>query len=248
MANTASAPRSATTPQSHQLRPSAPNTQPPSSTTPRRTVNVAPSTVPDPAKQVSGPAVQPSRYAVGLRESQSQQSGINPNAQNGKKSKIKATTGSTSQLDDLSDSAGDDDFLNTPAPTKAFRSDEQLNVDEGGGDGDDGGNRLTTASRGVSTQSLEADPDALFETRITAPSPSQTYWQLLVMPSGLVVLRDWPKKRFSTRWTRDGAINPGERKIPAHEVEDHRERIISIFGEEVWERVEGLVQEHLPEP
>jgi hypothetical protein len=75
-----------------------------------------------------------------------------------------------------------------------------------------------------------------------APSPSQTFYQLVVYPFqppskvrsksrrpdeeegkialnfdkirlGCVVLRDWPRKRMSQNWRRGGLVNPGEKII-----------------------------------
>ncbi|TPX61202.1 hypothetical protein PhCBS80983_g01294 [Powellomyces hirtus] len=145
----------------------------------------------------------------------------------------------TTQRSETPDSDPDDQSP-LAASTKAFdgpRSTEHL---------------LGSSSRNRSSSSSTAslnnkhDPDTLFETHRMAPAPSQTYWQLMVLSDGHVVVRDWPRKRFSTKWTRDGEINPGEKKVPFDEMAEWEERIRTIFGDAVWETVKekcGLPEE-----
>ncbi|KAI8588175.1 hypothetical protein BDZ88DRAFT_508304 [Geranomyces variabilis] len=119
----------------------------------------------------------------------------------------------------------EDEIEDQPASTRAF---------EGSRDGSRHGSAqdLLTTSR-----PRTGDPETLFETHVQAPSPSQTYWQIMVLADGNVVLRDWPRKRFSTKWTRDGDLNPSEKKLPWAEVGEWEERIKVVFGKTVWETV-----------
>lgn len=108
-----------------------------------------------------------------------------------------------------------------------------------------------------------------------APSPSQTMYQICVYPwkpavrnraksrtpsitgksvlnrdkmkYGCVVLRDWPRKRYSQAWTRGGAVNPSERVIAFDEFLDGEmdSQLISIFGQNRYNQIKDAVNKEL---
>ncbi|KAJ1531139.1 hypothetical protein HK096_008048, partial [Nowakowskiella sp. JEL0078] len=77
----------------------------------------------------------------------------------------------------------------------------------------------------------------LFSTQQVAPAPGTTYYQLVVQEKDSILLRDWPKQRMSQKWTRDGALNPGQVEITYSEFLDGelKEQLLWIFGEDVVE-------------
>ncbi|KAJ3034244.1 hypothetical protein HDV00_005237, partial [Rhizophlyctis rosea] len=62
--------------------------------------------------------------------------------------------------------------------------------------------------------------------------------------NGVVVLRDWPKKRFSQKWTRNGP-NPGERRMTYEEFlqGELEERLVYIFGRDTYDAAVRAVQQ-----
>ncbi|KAJ3396978.1 hypothetical protein HDU92_001269 [Lobulomyces angularis] len=76
----------------------------------------------------------------------------------------------------------------------------------------------------------------LFETQQIAPAPGTTYFQLVVKDENEVLLRDWPRQRFSQKWTRNGQLNPGEVKVKIGDFVDGemKEKLIWIFGVEIY--------------
>ncbi|TPX32327.1 hypothetical protein SmJEL517_g04502 [Synchytrium microbalum] len=80
----------------------------------------------------------------------------------------------------------------------------------------------------------------IFESQMMSPSPGTTYFQVAVMADeGKVILRDWPRQRFSQKWTRDGALNPGQisetcENFVAGSLKDE---ITRIFGVETYDKV-----------
>lgn len=82
-----------------------------------------------------------------------------------------------------------------------------------------------------------ANSKYLFETQQIAPSPGTTYYQLVV-EQGQVVLNDWPRQRFSQKWSRDGALNPGKNVYTFKEFiqGENREQFVSIFGQELYDQ------------
>ncbi|KAJ3049319.1 hypothetical protein HK097_009685 [Rhizophlyctis rosea] len=65
---------------------------------------------------------------------------------------------------------------------------------------------------------------------------------------GIVVLRDWPKKRFSQKWTRNGP-NPGERRMKYEDFlqGELEERLVYIFGRDVYDTAIRAVQHVIAE-
>ncbi|KAJ3062715.1 hypothetical protein HDU98_001425 [Podochytrium sp. JEL0797] len=77
----------------------------------------------------------------------------------------------------------------------------------------------------------------LFESQQIMPSPGQTYFQLVVQ-SDRVLLRDWPRQRYSQKWTRDGGLNPGEKVYTISNFlrGEDEDQIIYVFGQEVYDK------------
>ncbi|KAI8892219.1 hypothetical protein BC833DRAFT_612369 [Globomyces pollinis-pini] len=113
----------------------------------------------------------------------------------------------------------------------------------------------------------------ILEYQELAPSPSQTFYQIAVYPwqpsrprtrsqksnqdsnvqlnrdiqkSGCVMLRDWPRKRHSQQWRRDGMINPGlscrfvmlgEMIIKFEDFVDGEQKLhlITVFGQDRYQ-------------
>ncbi|KAJ3391004.1 hypothetical protein HDU84_006676 [Entophlyctis sp. JEL0112] len=76
----------------------------------------------------------------------------------------------------------------------------------------------------------------LFETQQIMPAPGTTYYQL-VIESDRVLLRDWPRQRYSQKWTRDGALNPGQKVIKTEDFIDDelKTELVYIFGQETYD-------------
>ncbi|KAJ3031495.1 UNVERIFIED_CONTAM: hypothetical protein HDU68_003436 [Siphonaria sp. JEL0065] len=77
----------------------------------------------------------------------------------------------------------------------------------------------------------------LFETQQMMPSPGTTYFQLVVQ-NDRVLLRDWPRQRYSQKWTRDGGLNPGEKVYNTRFFIDgeDKDQLVYIFGMDVYDR------------
>ncbi|KAJ3258294.1 hypothetical protein HK103_003775 [Boothiomyces macroporosus] len=110
-----------------------------------------------------------------------------------------------------------------------------------------------------------------------APSPNQTFYQLVVYPfqavaksrrnskkkdeedqpraelnrdkalKGCVILRDWPRKRMSQQWRRDGMVNPGERVISFDDFVDGEmdAQLITVFGQERYDQALQAVKKEI---
>ncbi|KAJ3298481.1 hypothetical protein BCR33DRAFT_781981 [Rhizoclosmatium globosum] len=76
----------------------------------------------------------------------------------------------------------------------------------------------------------------LWETQQIMPAPGTTYFQLVVQ-SDRVLLRDWPRQRFSQKWTRDGGLNPGEKVFKTQYFIDgeDRDQLVYIFGRKLYD-------------
>ncbi|KAI9326117.1 hypothetical protein BDR26DRAFT_150219 [Obelidium mucronatum] len=76
----------------------------------------------------------------------------------------------------------------------------------------------------------------LFETQQMMPSPGTTYFQLVVQ-SDRVLLRDWPRQRYSQKWTRDGGLNPGEKVYNTRYFIDgeDKDQLVYIFGMDLYD-------------
>ncbi|KAI8814368.1 hypothetical protein BJ742DRAFT_787276 [Cladochytrium replicatum] len=85
----------------------------------------------------------------------------------------------------------------------------------------------------------------LFETQQIAPSPSLTYFQLVVQEDR-VLLRDWPRQRLSQKWTRSGTMNPGTTELSFEEFlrGELKDRLLWIFGEPLYNKCIELVFSH----
>ncbi|KAJ3327664.1 hypothetical protein HDU76_011367 [Blyttiomyces sp. JEL0837] len=103
---------------------------------------------------------------------------------------------------------------------------------------------LNMDSASSSTSSL--NPNTLFESQQIMPAPGQTYFQIAVEKKR-VILRDWPRQRLSQKWTRDGNLNPGQLVISLKDFVDGelKEKIVWIFGEEVYENALAAAREAL---
>jgi hypothetical protein len=77
----------------------------------------------------------------------------------------------------------------------------------------------------------------LFEIQGLAPSPNNTFYQLVVQESE-VVLNEWPRMRLSQRWTRNGGMNPQAKTVTAQEYLDGewKQEITFIFGKDAYEK------------
>ncbi|KAJ3114746.1 hypothetical protein HK100_001565 [Physocladia obscura] len=86
----------------------------------------------------------------------------------------------------------------------------------------------------------------LFETQQIMPSPGTTYFQL-VIETDRVLLRDWPRQRFSQKWTRDGSLNPGQKIIKIEDFlnKDSKAELVYIFGNEVYEKAVEVARQAL---
>ncbi|KAJ3189246.1 hypothetical protein HDU85_002871 [Gaertneriomyces sp. JEL0708] len=114
---------------------------------------------------------------------------------------------------------------------------------------------LNQANIGSSLESLtEADffqpyhpsPDVrtLFESQSLGPAPSQTYHQLRVQSDNICILRSWPRKRLSQKWTRDGGLNPTETRCSYEEFLEGEfdQTILAVFGQETLDKVTEIVK------
>ncbi|TPX50308.1 hypothetical protein SeMB42_g02285 [Synchytrium endobioticum] len=103
------------------------------------------------------------------------------------------------------------------------------------------GRRTSNASRKAKAKAYaEAPAGCIFESQMMSPAPGTTYFQVAVMADeGKVILRDWPRQRFSQKWTRDGALNPSQ----VTETCDNfvqgslKEEITRIFGASTYDHV-----------
>lgn len=87
----------------------------------------------------------------------------------------------------------------------------------------------------------------LYESQMIAPSPGQTYYQISVEPPHFFI-REWPRARFSSKWTRDGNLNPTEQKLTLTDFlidPDMKSKIIRIFGTETYELSIISIKEYL---
>ena len=91
---------------------------------------------------------------------------------------------------------------------------------------------------------------ASWEIQAMARSPSQTFYHLGVYlkadksaPKAILILRDWPRKRYSQHWSRDSAMNPGEKVITFEEFQrgDYKQELTSIFGATDYQKLEDFV-------
>ncbi|KAJ3275395.1 hypothetical protein HDV01_000687 [Terramyces sp. JEL0728] len=110
-----------------------------------------------------------------------------------------------------------------------------------------------------------------------APSPNQTFYQLVVYPfqavarsrrnskkkdeedqprvelnrdralKGCVILRDWPRKRMSQHWRRDGMVNPSERVISFDDFVDGEmdAALITVFGQDRYDQTKEAVKKEI---
>lgn len=65
---------------------------------------------------------------------------------------------------------------------------------------------------------------------------------VLILQTHTVVLK-LKSFRLSTKWTRDGNINPGEHVITYTEVHEWEGNLRSVFGDEVWKEVTKLCKD-----
>ncbi len=84
----------------------------------------------------------------------------------------------------------------------------------------------------------------LFESQKMGNAPSQTHYQLVVTLTE-VILSDWPRKRFSQKWTREGAVNPSTKTVTHAAFLDGelKDDIKTIFGSEVLVNIIDLITE-----
>lgn len=99
-----------------------------------------------------------------------------------------------------------------------------------------------------------SDPKPLLSFEALAPSPSQVYYQVLLIPfmpvkpnqqqPGRLILRDWPRKRQSQNWSRNGALNPGERVVTFEEfINGDIDSIVqTVFGNDKFEELRRLTK------
>ncbi|KAH6568965.1 hypothetical protein BASA62_005159 [Batrachochytrium salamandrivorans] len=61
---------------------------------------------------------------------------------------------------------------------------------------------------------------------------------------GRVVLRDWPRRRMSQSWSRNGMLNPSEKVLSYKEFLDGdlKDELIHIFGQEQYQNIVQTVQ------
>ncbi|KAI9189472.1 hypothetical protein H9P43_000905 [Blastocladiella emersonii ATCC 22665] len=88
-----------------------------------------------------------------------------------------------------------------------------------------------------------APTPVLFESQATAPAPAQTYYQVVV-ESSRVVLRDWPKLRYSQAIAKQ-AVHPSQVSVPVEEYveSDARDKVREIFGDATADKIDGLVRD-----
>jgi hypothetical protein len=74
--------------------------------------------------------------------------------------------------------------------------------------------RTTAEGRPVkSSNDLSRNPALLFDQKSTGPAPNQNYYQLSIdADKRSVILREWPKQRFSQKYTP--ALNPAQVTVP----------------------------------
>lgn len=113
---------------------------------------------------------------------------------------------------------------------------KQASVEE---EEEDGSRRVTKSNSDLARM-------ILFETQQMMPSPGTTYFQLSVQ-SDRVVLRDWPRQRFSQRWSRNGLLNPGQQITTLKEFVDGewKEELISVFGKEIYEKALSITRDEI---
>ncbi|KAI8617092.1 hypothetical protein BC830DRAFT_1115279 [Chytriomyces sp. MP71] len=88
--------------------------------------------------------------------------------------------------------------------------------------------------------------DIVFETQQIMPAPGTTYFQLVV-ESDRVLLRDWPRQRYSQKWTRNGGLNPGQKIISLESfiAGEKDEELVHIFGQDVYDKAVNAAEKTL---
>lgn len=91
-------------------------------------------------------------------------------------------------------------------------------------------------------EEVEKSNEYLFDMQIQAPAPSQSYHQVLVTMSD-VILRTWPKRRLSQTWTRDGNLNPTNDKLSHDEFlkGELQDQVKHLFGAETLDKIIGII-------
>ncbi|KAL7746913.1 hypothetical protein RI367_007733 [Sorochytrium milnesiophthora] len=90
----------------------------------------------------------------------------------------------------------------------------------------------------------------LFESQIMAPAPGTTFYQLALTRGGEVVLRDWPRPRYSQLMAKQ-VVRPGESTasfaLYAAAEDDHRlaTKVKAIFGQDVYDKAAAVVTDYL---
>lgn len=89
---------------------------------------------------------------------------------------------------------------------------------------------------------VEKPNGSIFEQQGEAPAPSQSYHQVVVTKTE-VILRTWPKRRMSQTWTRDGSLNPTDAKVSYDDFlkGELQDQLKHIFGVKTLDKIQGIV-------
>lgn len=96
--------------------------------------------------------------------------------------------------------------------------------------------RVSPRRKTLSQEDAPKTAQNLFDSQAQAPAPGTTYYQLVITPSKQVILNDWPKQRFSQKFSP--AVCPGSQTWTVKEFVDGEgsELLRRVFGENVYER------------
>ncbi|RKP02874.1 hypothetical protein CXG81DRAFT_24474 [Caulochytrium protostelioides] len=92
--------------------------------------------------------------------------------------------------------------------------------------------------------SLASANNPIWQVQQMGPSPDQTLYQLSIFAMK-VTLYWWPRQRMSSKWTRDGNLNPGSISCTFAELlaGETKEKLVHIFGEEMYQKALQKVRE-----
>ena len=99
------------------------------------------------------------------------------------------------------------------------------------------------ATRAAKGKHPNGQQQALVDLQGTAPSPATTFFQLVCQekPEPVVILREWPKKRFSQAYST--TMDPSQTKLTWDQfaLGDLDDKIRYVFGEDGLNKVKNAI-------
>ncbi len=91
------------------------------------------------------------------------------------------------------------------------------------------------------------DVNILLDLQATAPSPSSTFFQVVVQvkPERSVILREWPRKRLSQSYTH--TVDPSQTKVGWEQFIKEKElndKIVWVFVQSTVDKMKKLINEY----